>query len=663
MITSSTIGQIRPRYYDVSMGDDTKFSPQLKPAKLYWFTKEGILVLLVRSVWRYWITGKELRGDGDNATFFHDATVDHRGRPYEKLTRARWRRVLRRWLLGGIPLLLLVLDTIAGAMRAVAEATEAEPPGWSEVRYGLVLLGYVAVAGVVGLALLGRRIAAWWPVRHIRRELVRPAAEVLLRMSGVKLARRKAMRLIELPPGFASAPEPGMVPRAVRVYMPAAIPLSDARKAEFTRELGQRLGLPNAQGAWTVAAERAYVDLTPAPLPPANVTLADVRAEVEAAPIERPVAGMANGRRVVHMDFDNDSPHTLGSAGSGAGKSTLYRWIAMQRMRHGAGAIFLDFKKWSHLRWLRGLGPDRVLYFHRIEEIHNALVAVMDEVVRRKEIDNEDELERLRVLDVYVEEINTLMGMLRDYWRSLVAERKAAARTAVRMAKLTYGEDSSELAEAEEALAEANGLPLISPAIQALRYGVNLGREFRVHFHFIGQSMSAAAAGGRDTRESFRTRLLARWDAKTWKMLAEGVPFVACPGGPVGLWALVAGTTVDIIRVPFVSPEAAREFVLGGTVGRLGPVLDRDIGGAIGGTERPVVASRLVSLAEAVGHLAEDGRGTTLKALRRYAERRAETRFPEPAERGGPGRADLYDMTEVREWFEERDRYALERAS
>jgi hypothetical protein len=388
-----------------------------------------------------------------------------------------------------------------------------------------------------------------------------------------------------------------------------------------------------------------------------------VRAEVEAAPIERPVAGMANGRRVVHMDFDNDSPHTLGSAGSGAGKSTLYRWVAMQRMRHGAGAIFLDFKKWSHLRWLRGLGPDRVLYFHRIEEIHNALTAVMDEVIRRKEIDDESELERLRTLDVYVEEINTLMGMLRDYWRSYVAERKAAARTALRLAKLEEEENPDGVTEAEEMLAEANGLPLVSPAIQALRYGVNLGREFKIHFHFIGQSMSAAAAGGRDTRESFRTRLLARWDAKTWKMLAEGVPFVACPGGPVGLWALVAGTTVDIIRVPFVSPEQARDFVLSGTTRALGPILSRDMGGAIGGPDRPVVLSAIVPLSEAVSRLERDGTSTTLKALRRYAERRTETRFPEPAERGGPGRADLYDITEVREWFEERDRPAVERSA
>jgi hypothetical protein len=647
------------------MTRDEAYSPQLKPAKLYWFTKEGIFVLLVRSVWRYWFTGRELRGEGDNATFFHDATVDYRGRPYEKLTRARWRRVTRRWALAGVPFLLLALGGVARLVRAAAVHLETGPPGWATLPWGRLALAYVAGVLLVGIAYAGRRLSAWWPVRHIRRELVRPAAEVLVRMSGVKIGKRKAMKLIELPPGFAKAPEPGATPRAVRVYMPAAIPLSDARKAEFTRELGQRLGLPNAQGDWTVAAERAYVDLRPAPLPPDNVTLADVRAEVEAAPIERPVAGMANGRRVVYMDFDNDSPHTLGSAGSGAGKSTLYRWVAMQRMRHGAGAIFLDFKKWSHLRWLRGLGPDRVLYFHRIPEIHNALVAVMDEIEHRKDLDTDEELAALRVLDIYVEEINSLMGMLRDYWRSYVAERKAAARTAVRIARLHEEEDPDALAEAEEQLAEANGLPLTSPAIQALRYGVNLGREFRVHFHFIGQSMSAAAAGGRDTRESFRTRFLARWDAKTWKMLAEGVPFVACPGGPVGLWALVAGTTVDIIRVPFVSPEAAREYVLGGTVRSLGPVLSRDIGGSLAGTERPVVLDALAPLSEVVSRLPDklDGTRTTLKALRRSAERRAETGFPEPVERGGPGRADLYDVTEVREWFAERERLAIEPAA
>jgi hypothetical protein len=642
-----------PRYYDVSMGNET-YSPQLKPAKLYWWTREGLMVLTIRSAWRYWITGRELRGAGDNATFFHDATVDHRGRPYERLTRARWRRVLRRWVLLGWPLTLALVTGAAGIARDMGPA-----PAWSRLPWGGALVAYLAALAIVASVWGGRRLARWWPERVVRRELVRPAAEVLVRLSGVRLSRRKAMALIALPPGFTSAPEPGAAPRAVRVYMPAAIPLSDTRKAEYTRELGQRLGLPHARGDWTIATERAYVDLTPAPLPPSDVDLSTVRAEVEAAPLERPVIGVANGGKVISMDFDNDSPHTLGSAGSGAGKSTLYRWVAMQRMRHGAGAIFLDFKKWSHIRWLRGFGPDRVLYFHRIPEIHDALVAVMDEIERRKDIDDEDVLALLRTLDIYVEEINTLMGMLRDYWRAYVAQQKSTARAAVWAAKRS--EDPQEMAEAEELLATANGLSLMSPAIQALRHGVNLGREFRVHFHFIGQSMSASAAGGRDTRESFRTRMLARWDAKTWKMLAEGVPFIVCPAGPTGIWAHVHGSEVEIVRVPWVSPEQAREFVLGGTCPALGHVLDRDIGGTLGGTSGQDMSRTSVSvlstLSDVLGQLPprRDGTRMSLKALRRAAERRDETGFPEPIQRGDAGQAHLYDVTDVREWFAERE--------
>ena len=45
--------------------------------------------VVARSVWRYLVTGRPLYGQGDNATFFRDATVDHRGGPVEKLTRAR----------------------------------------------------------------------------------------------------------------------------------------------------------------------------------------------------------------------------------------------------------------------------------------------------------------------------------------------------------------------------------------------------------------------------------------------------------------------------------------------------------------------------------------------------------------------------------------------
>jgi hypothetical protein len=56
-----------------------------------------------RVVWHYLVTGDYITSKGDNASFLHDATEDYRGKPVRKLTRARWRRVVRRNLAVTVP--------------------------------------------------------------------------------------------------------------------------------------------------------------------------------------------------------------------------------------------------------------------------------------------------------------------------------------------------------------------------------------------------------------------------------------------------------------------------------------------------------------------------------------------------------------------------------
>lgn len=336
----------------------------------------------------------------------------------------------------------------------------------------------------------------------------------------------------------------------------------------------------------------------------------------------------------------------------------------MQRMRRGAYAIILDFKKWSHLRWAGQLVEEgRVVIHDKIAPIHDTLVRVMQELTWRKSFDLKDEarLAELPTLDVYVEEINTLMGMLVDYWKEYVAGEKAAARIALSRARAAEDEDA--VAEALEMQAAAMALPATSPAIQALRYGVNLGREFRIHFHFIGQSMSAKAAGGRDTRESFRTRLLARLDAKTWKMLADGIPFVACPSTEPGIWAHVHAGTYEIVRVPKVEDAYAVEYVRAGVRPSL-PMFHGDAmpsAGQIDGRNGRELTSAM-SLSDVLSVLPSrrDGSSMSLKALQRAYERRLDNGFPEPVQVGGAGKPNLFDPEQVLAWFEERERLVLE---
>lgn len=638
----------------VTMRRDERYAPVITTGRVRWWTVRGALYLGLRAAWRYYITGRELRGPGDNATFWHDATEDYRHLPVERLTRARWRRVSRRWIASGIPLLLLGLNAAAGATALVYGLFGRTAPVWTRLPYGWLCVVYVALALAAGVAIGASLLASWWRTRELRQAYIIPAAKVLMRATGVPMRRKELLTCIELPPGFGQERDPNDgEPEPARVYLPE-VALDPRMKTRIAETVGARLGLPHPRAVWTESGvTRRFVDLYPQPNPPV-LSIESLREELAAGDMEHPLIGNDAAGNIIRMDFHNDSPHTLGSAASGAGKSTLYKLIAMQRLHLGAYAVILDFKKWSHLRWAGRLPAGRVLIEDAVPRIHDTLGKILDELVWRKSfnLDQEDELAKLPTLDVYVEEINTLMSLLVAYWSAEVARRKQEARTALRKAKLVGDEDLIE--EAEEMLAEAMGLPRISPAIQAIRYGVNLGREFRVHFHFIGQSIDAIAAGGRNTRESFRTRLLARWDAKTWKMLADGIPFVACPSTEPGVWAHVHTGTYEIIRAPFVPDAWAVEYVLAGRTPEL-PMFHGDPRPSIRPVdEQPAIAAS-ATLREIVDllPLKADGDRMTLKALRHAAGRDG---FPDPIEQPAPGTAALYATEEIIAWFRERER-------
>lgn len=614
-----------------------EYEPSVATMKIKWWTPRGMVFLAVRSTYRYWITGRPVYGPGDNATFLRDATKDYRDGPAEKLSRARWRRVARRWAFLGVPAHLGVAGIFSERAR--------------------LFLFFYCLAVLAGGAMIAINTGgAWFAVRELRRTYIYPAAAVLARATGVPVKRSEALSMIELPEGFGEFRDGEEAP-PVRVYLPE-VALDARMKKRIVETVGERLGLPDAVAKWTESGvPRRFVELSPMALPP-KLTFADLMEILLATDIDHPVVGIQGNGRPAYMDFRNDSPHTLGSAGSGAGKSTLYKFIAMQRMRQGAYAIFLDFKKWSHLRWAGRITDGRVRIEDEVPAIHNLLCRVLDELLWRKsfDLDQEDELNALPRMDVYVEEINTLMAMLVDYWTAYAAKEKQEARSALRRAEKT--EDEGLIEEAEEAYAVAMGLPKVSPAIQALRYGVNLGREFGIHFHFIGQSMSAKAAGGRDTRASFRTRMLARWDAKDWKMLADGIPFVACPSGEVGIWAHVHGSDFEIVRVPWVEDHEAVEFVLEG-IRPSRPMFHDDPSPVLDASPVVSVLSGPEPLSKIVGLLPAkaDGSRLSLDALRTAAKRDAS--FPARTNEAEAGKAALYVPEEVLAWFRDRERLII----
>lgn len=570
--------------------------PGIHGPSLRWYKPSGMAYWAVRSTVRFWITGRPVFGRGDNATFLHDATVDHRGGPVEKLTRARWHRLAWRWGAAGLPLLL-----------------------WATLGKWWAL-GYLLLELVAGGWFGWRSLAAWWPVREVRREFVHPVAQVVSKALNEKYSRRGAARMVELPAGFGQEDEDGEAAElSVRIHLPL-VPLDEGVKKRIVHSAADRLGIKDPSAAWTVRGARAFVDIAPRALPPRALAYGEVRTFVQDASGRRPFVGLAAGRTPVYADLDNDGPHIGVSAGTGAGKSTLMRLILAQRMADGAGVIVCDYKVTSH-PWLRRIAqqdPHRALYFTDEEEISEAILAVFAEFSRRREVlkTRPDELDTFRPIDLVLEELNTLASKLRTWWGH---ERKRLIQ------------------EAKDMDMSPPYLPVVPPAVDAIGALVQMGRELSIHVHALAQRLDASILAPKDggaVRESFQNRFLAKYTKKAWMLLADSVPFQAFPGGPRGIWASIQGGEVTFFRVPFTSDQEAYQLALSGPA-PAGPVLG---GARLVQPHQQRQIERLVKLSDAVGMLPAR---PSLDALRKAVQRAA----LEP--KGREGNAWLFDLADL----------------
>lgn len=646
-------------------GDATP-RPRLAAPKIKIFSKAGLPLFVARVGWRYFVTGREITGPGDNATFLHDATID-RGyplvRPYQVLTRARWRRVLRRNLTIGVPAGLLSMEALADVVEAPYRLFDAAPPGWTEVPWFDMLQGYAVSGPLAAGIIVVPKLKRTWDTREVRREVIYPATKVACKITGERWNRRTALTMLQLPPGYGGEPDEDGEQPTVRLYLPA-VPLDATIKKRIISSVGARVGLPDAQAEWREFGGKAWVQLTGADVPPRQIELTStvkieddvattLREAILNSTMERPVIGVASGGRIVRADFDNDSPHLAASGGTGTGKSTLFRELMIQRLRNGSGLLVLDVKGISHT-WIYRLGPTRAVSVYKIEDIHNAAVALGEELYRRREEAVQAAkaglpMPEFRVLDCLVEEANSLIPMLNAYW--------TARRKEIQIENKALLED--------DPYADVTEPPVRSPAVDALGFGIQMGRELRIHMHYSGQRLSVSAFGGSggDRRASFQTRILAKWDRASWRMLVSDVPYRVCPTGPRGIWCVVQGDTATMIRVPYLSMDNAVSMVKDspdpGT-----PVLPTLSGhGQQGRTiegETVRTADRLDNYRGRTVPLsaAADTIGLSVEALR--SARKQDATFPAPVQRGGPGRPDLYDMAALIEWREGRNGRPLE---
>ncbi len=581
---------------------------------------------MLRLLWRYFVTGQQLRGPGDNATMFHHATVDYRARPYITLGRRRWERLARRHAAITVPALLL-----------------ATAPWWTL----WPLYAYLGGLMAAGLSWTGVRVQDKLRDGKRNREWVDPAARVLANIIGTRYVKRTARRGIQLPKGWgAGKVDPDQERLVARVAIPPGTPLSAAIRKKIVENVGARLGIPAPVSAdWREFGNDVFVELSAAPLPPKEVTWADLLPAIMKCPDDVVIVGRKTGGHLVDVSLSEDSPHVLMSGAAGTGKSVLGRVFMVQRAMKGDGLIILDPKRFSHWRWAGGgkLPRDRVIYAYRDADLHEAWMEVGEEIKRRIELP-EDELAKQRRVFVVVEEANVQSKKLIRYWRGIRKELMLAAK----------------LAQAEDGPFDPADLdpPVQSPAIVAMQESVCMGREIKIHVIVMAQRASASVFGGNggDIRESFQGgRFIARWDRKLWKMLVDTLAYVACPSGPRGIWGLAQGDEFHIFRVPWLSePDALAAVLDSGPVH--GPVLGEQTGhGQVDSTATAAIAVG-VSLADALSELpGQDGPAAlTLDGLRTAARREG---FPEPlpkADGSAYARTEtrLYDLGQLIYWRE-----------
>lgn len=312
-------------------------------------------------------------------------------------------------------------------------------------------------------------------------------------------------------------------------------------QSTVTTIVKNKLGLTDVTVAYKLAGRKPHLVIRQTPRPPARVLFADHMALVTGAKESAPVIGVGPQMSTVSVDLDADSPHILVSASTGGGKSVITRTMASQMLHHGSQMVVLDFKRISH-RWAAKL--PQVNYCKEISEIHNALVELGREGHRRnKAVDawEGDEADapvgpRMAIL---LEEANATVSKLKRYWTSI---RKTKA-------------DEDGPADPKE-----------SPAIDALRETLFMGRAVRMHVLMVAQSATAAALGGPEVRECFATRILARYTQNAWKMLVPEVSPIPRSTRHIGRAQVVLGGVAKETQVMFMSEQEATQWALSGIV-------------------------------------------------------------------------------------------------
>ena len=312
----------------------------------------------------------------------------------------------------------------------------------------IIAIAFGVVTLVSGLVCLGLWVViekAETAQRHDK--WIRPAAQILidnLPKTGVAAdngvsdgvaarVRTRPEKFIMLPKVFPIADTD--LESHVIVHMPVSPGNNERTRERIVSDIGTRLGFTgNPTAHWEFVNYGALVRLFPTP------SFGDVRTiydylgfvDSERNNPHRVVLGIDLDGTPVIYDHVTMGPHLKASAGSGGGKSNLYRFLVPQYIGKGCQVVILDVKGVSMLDLAVNLEFKNIKYFSEAETCHNAFQAVFAELERRRGIDIAARLKGEKPvftpLHVVMEEANTLMAMLKDFWEYAKTVHEEAAK-------------------------------------------------------------------------------------------------------------------------------------------------------------------------------------------------------------------------------------------
>lgn len=518
------------------------------------------------------------------------------------------------------------------------------------------MIALIVVGVLVALALALYVHARWVFKDQSLEEWVRPAAQVLadnLPKSGpgtedggfVAVAqeiRLHPTRYVRLPRRFP-IPETDLKSHVV-CHLPVSPGSNERTKDRIVKDLAERLKLGSSPSAeWMHRGHGAELRIWPTPSFGEPRTVYDYMPAIEAERVNahRVVLGLDLDGNPVVYDHVTMGPHLKASAGSGGGKSNLYRFLVPQYIGSGCQVVILDVKGVSMLDLAVSLKFRNIKYYSEAETCHNAFQAVFAELERRRKADIRARLQgesiKFTPLHVVMEEANTLMAMLKDFWEYAKQAHEEAARH--------------------------------SPAVRSMHYTVYMGREFGIYIHVIAQRAEAAVFGGGAVRENFNAALMSKWDMRTWKMLAHGHKYIPHPMD----WSWYLVTSVGVTRYLPPSLQESDAALIADLdnvpqlewAEELEAVPDVQVTSAIDYVPGPTQLSGLpqvelavtVTLKEAHALICKHGHCIPLSVMEQWqkggntrsATAKGYAEWPEPV--GNNGRAKVYKRTDIINWM------------